>query len=303
MDLTRLHTILYLTDGTRYPSLNEISDYLRRHKDKDVSDRTLKRDIELLRDEFSISIKYDASGGKNGGYYINRAESLEADKMIRFIQHMNASQLITRIFDKNGLNKNNYISTAQDSNPSGALYLEQVLYAITKHTVIKFKYTKFSSDEPEVKEVEPYFLKEFNDTWYLHGKDKIKDAFRTYGMDRISDLTVTKESFKRDTQKKPHLQFGKLIGIFLPPHTDTMDILLKVTGPYVDTLKSRPFHSSQIIRDESQDHLILSLELIPNGELYSELLKMREYVTVINPPELRDKISGILRKTLDNYTV
>ena len=67
-------------------------------------------------------------------------------------------------------------------------------------------------------------------------------------------------------------------------------------------LKSRPIHFSQSNKPkELEGYYIVSLTVIPNRELENKLMYWGENITVLEPPELRDKMSAKVAKMKDNY--
>src|SRR5690606_40629522 len=61
------------------------------------------------------------------------------------------------------------------------------------------RHTRFSRDwSSDVcsSDLNPYLLKEYQNRWYLVGTIKPTDEFRTFGIDRISNLVVSETTFK-----------------------------------------------------------------------------------------------------------
>lgn len=75
----------------QFPSFQEIKDYLFEHG-FEIGARTIQRDIEQIRFEFGIEIKYDRD--KNG-YYIDYVNSLNIESFFRFLEIVNTAELLT----------------------------------------------------------------------------------------------------------------------------------------------------------------------------------------------------------------
>ena len=59
----------------------------------------------------------------------------------------------------------------------------------------------------------PYLLKEYQNRWYLIGTTGGADDFKTFGIDRISELDVKKETFKLIPNINPNELFENTVGL------------------------------------------------------------------------------------------
>src|SRR3954451_20753294 len=71
-----------------------------------------------------------------------------------------------------------------------------VTRAIAGHRLIEIEYYKENEDEFTKRRIEPYFLLNGQEGWYVHAWDPAKDEPRSFRLDRIKSVTVTKESFE-----------------------------------------------------------------------------------------------------------
>ncbi len=70
------------------PSFDEIKNYLHNHG-FEVGDRTIQRDIEQIRFEFGVEIKYNRD--KNG-YFIDYENSINIESFFRFLEIVNTAE-------------------------------------------------------------------------------------------------------------------------------------------------------------------------------------------------------------------
>ena len=90
--------------------------------------------------------------------------------------------------------------------PSGQKYLTAIMQAMEDGKELEIVYGKYSSDSSETLHVQPFAVKEHEKRWYLvafcherAGADRRNDdinAWRVYGLDRITSLQVTDASFR-----------------------------------------------------------------------------------------------------------
>jgi proteasome accessory factor C len=69
--------------------------------------------------------------------------------------------------------------------------------AIAEHRILEIDYYKENEDEVTAgRRIEPYFLHNGTDGWYIHSWDPAKNDSRTFRLDRIMEARVTDESFE-----------------------------------------------------------------------------------------------------------
>ena len=81
-----------------------------------------------------------------------------------------------------------------------------VTRAIADHKLIEFEYYKENEDEFTTRCIEPYFLLNGQEGWYVHGWDPAKDEPRSFRLDRIKSVTVTKKSFEPREGMEPDVR-------------------------------------------------------------------------------------------------
>jgi len=74
-------------------------------------------------------------------------------------------------------------------------HLTIVLNAIEQQQVIRLSYRAYQQTETTTRNVEPHFLTFSQGAWYLNGYCRLRQAIRSFRLNRITDLTVTPETF------------------------------------------------------------------------------------------------------------
>ncbi len=143
-------------------------------------------------------------------------------------------------------------------------------------------------------------LKEYLNRWYLVGTVGGSGAFRTFGIDRILDLVVRKETFRPLAKADPMGLFEHTVGLTYSGN-DRQDVVLSFTplqGKYVKALSLH--HSQQILRDDKNE-VRIKLDIIPNYEFKQRILMLGEKVKVVQPQWLAADIRKSLKNTLKKY--
>ena len=279
----------------QYPSFKEIKEYLLYHGFEIVG-RTIQRDIEQIRFEFGIEIKYDRA--KNG-YFIDYENSLNFEPFFRFLEIAGTAELLT---DSLKENKEilQYVSFYGGGGLKGIEHLPSLLRAVKEHCKISFVHYNFHTGKKRKYTIKPYLLKEYENRWYVIGQWSKAKKLRTFGIDRIDNLTVLPETFNPDPDINPTEIFDSTIGVVYSPDKPQRIVLsfTPTQGKYIKTL---PLHKSQEILVDDDTELRISLFVVPNYELKQIILKHGPTVKVLEPKRLANEIKEDLKQALKKY--
>jgi predicted DNA-binding transcriptional regulator YafY len=186
--------------------------------------------------------------------------------------------------------------------PRGMEHFSGLLRAIKNQFVINFSYQKFFEEEFSQRMAEPYSLKEFKGRWYLIAKDLKDDAVKTFGLDRMSALEITKKKFELARHFDAGKLFSHCFGIICPDGSGPEEIILsfdRVQGKYI---RSFPLHESQQTVKEDQTEIRVKLKVYPTLDLMMELLSHGGRVKVISPVKLKNAIRRMHVKAAGQYS-
>ncbi len=279
----------------QFPSFQEIKDYLFEHG-FEFGNRTIQRDIEQIRFEFGIEIKYDRD--KNG-YNIDYENSLNIESFFRFLKIVNTAELLTEslLESKDSLN---HISFDTGGGLKGIENLKPLLKAIKDNRKISFTHFNFHTEKSRKYTLKPYLLKEYQNRWYIIGIIGGCNEFRTFGIDRIENLEIKTETFKPDKKLNPIEIFNQTIGLVYSENK-AQTIVLSFTSTQGKYIKTLPLHSSQKILIDDENECRISIDVVLNFELMQQILKHGDAVKVIKPELLVNKIKENLKRTLKKY--
>lgn len=257
-----------------------------------VSKRTFQRDLEDIRSLFGIDIKYNYS---QKVYYIDSEDEVEANERIfEAFDTFNALNISDRISEHIHFEKR---------RPQGTENLYGLLHAIKNNLQIRFVYCKFWEDEETKRIVDPYALKEFENRWYVLALDSNDNRLKTFALDRLSELDITRRHFNRPETFNLNNYFRDSFGIITPfeptPPEDVVLSFNELKGKYIKTL---PLHSSQQIIKDNKDELRIKLHLHITHDFIMEILSHGTDVEVIEPESLRKNIKKILKRSLEKYS-
>lgn len=280
--------------STGFPSFQVIKDHLSNHG-FDISERTLQRNIEQIRYEFGVEIKYDRT---QNGYYIDKEESINYDAFIKFLEIVSTANLLTESL-KEGKDAISHISFEGDGNLKGIENLKLLLFAIKNHRRILFTHENFETGKRKSYQMMPYLLKEYQSRWYIIGVIKGVE-FRTFGIDRIESIEILTEAFKPDTKLNPAKLFEDIIGLNYSSNKPE-EVILSFTSLQGKYIKALPLHRSLQVIKETEKEMLVSIMVIPNFELKQKILMMGNSVKVLQPEWLKNEIKVTLKNSLKKY--
>jgi predicted DNA-binding transcriptional regulator YafY len=280
----------------KHPSkYSEISAFLEDESllqgyDYNVSKRTFQRDVEDIRSIYNIDIQYDFS---RKVYYIDSQEQPDvSERILEAFDTFNALNISERL--------SNYIHF-EKRRSSGTEYLYGLLHAIKNKFQVSFTYLKFWDDEPSGRKAEPYALKEHKNWWYIIAKDLKDGNIKTFALDRLSDLEITKTRYNTPLEFNVDDYFKHSFGIIRPVTETPEEVILSFDPHQGKYIKSLPLHESQEIIEEKEDETIFRLKVFITHDLIMEILSYGETLKIIKPQRLIDEIKSIYEASLKQY--
>ncbi|WP_166386832.1 helix-turn-helix transcriptional regulator [Polaribacter sp. 11A2H] len=190
-----------------------------------------------------------------------------------------------------------------DSNEflKGVEFITPLYNSIIYHQTLEILYKSFKSDEAQIVVFHPYHLKQYNNRWFIFGKNGDYENLTNLALDRIKSLKVGKEMYIPNTKINFDEYFEDIIGVSKLKNQDLIKIIFNASTSVSPYIKTKPLHGSQRKIGEDKNGYIFSIEVIPNFELEKMILSFGEDLTVIKPDEFRHRIMSRLVSNLDNY--
>ena len=293
--LIRYILIIHKLSGHRkYVSADELISYLNlqmelRGYEIGISLRTLQRDIKEIADMFEIEIK----NYRGYGYYV-ADRPVETD--IRYQEILMNFDLLTSM---NQSGQSIGFIIPEHHRPKGSDSIPILIRATKEQRFVGFDYILVrKSDKLISKKVKPHFLKESLGLWYLLALDE-HDNLRSYGIDRMQNITLDDTTFKRDESIDPDDFFKNSYGIWDDPSMPIEDIELSYSPLDGKFIKTTPLHSSQKILADNDIEFRISLRLRITNDFVMALLARSASLTVVKPLSLRARIREIYKEAIE----
>jgi proteasome accessory factor B len=293
--IKRYLQILQMLEKSKYPSsaamIDRISDTGVR-----VSIRQLKRDIDSLRNEFAVDIRF--SSGKKG-YYIDTEEQTFPYflKLLEFAQNVD---MLTGYLAE-GSNISEIIEFEDYNSFKGLQFIRNITFSIKDCMEIALTYKRFDAETEKEYCLQPYLLREYLNRWYVIGYLSGTNEIRTFGLDRIITMNQTGKFFKQDKKRSLLELFRNIIGISASEQDKVEEIELVCKPFQGNLLKTLPLHSSQKLISETTDKMIFKYNMVVNFELTQRLLMISTQAKVIKPISLKNEIERMLAEANNFY--
>ncbi len=189
---------------------------------------------------------------------------------------------------KSGLNlegkKRQIISFEENGFLKGLEFLNVLYQFISQNQSLKISYKSFKSDVESRFTISPYYLKQYNNRWFLFGRNHMYENVQNLALDRIVAVENSQEVFINNEINFDEY-FEDIIGVSNNLDESAMKISLKLSENIIPYIISKPIHGSQKISGN-----ILHIEVKLNYELESLILSFGENMQVLEPEIFKQKM-------------
>lgn len=211
------------------------------------------------------------------------------------------NEILPKLDQSFGLSDGNDDIISFDNNEylKGLEYIDPLFNAILYKKVQLIRYQSFKNPEPVEIVFHPWHLKQYNNRWFVFGKNNDFENLTNLALDRIIGINNSDEAYidsKIDFQE----YFDDFIGV--TKAGDNLEIIKLWASPEeASYIKTKPLHPSQRKIQDDEDGYIFIIEVVPNYELEKLLLSFGEKIMVLEPLELKRKIKDRLAQNLGYY--
>lgn len=237
--------LLSLLQRRRYWPGAELADRLG------ISERTLRRDIDRLRD---LGYAVESDRGTHGGYRLGAAAGdtailLDNDEVTALAAALHHgidgnSELaeatlgaLTKVLAMLRPEQRRHAetlrrNTAPASSPTAAAprlaHLDTIAAACRDCVRLRFGYTRADGTHKE-RYVEPYQLVSYGAGWYLVAYDNDRDDWRTFRLDRMSDPVPGRNSF--DPRPPPATDLSEFVRFNISEPDPRHQVVIEIDSP------------------------------------------------------------------------
>ena len=291
---------------------NEWRDANANQDEDELDKRTFHRYRENIQSQFGITVECDKSDGYR--YYLKRDPIANDDVTEWMLSSLRLASLGDMLKFHN--------KVMLDTPPYNTEYLDDILAAIDKQYLLKFKYVSGFGAESDIV-LQPAFVRFFKQRWYVIGVKKQRSAsegkanssaeidvrklVRCLPFDRISFLKLICEKHPLPAKLKKFLTsenyYEDCFGIYRMEDVPVEKIRIRAFYPEYNYIEEVPLHESQQKVKESKDGMYreYTLTVRPSRDFLQELLWHGRNIIVLKPESLRQEMIGILKNMTKSY--
>lgn len=287
-----------------------------------IKKRQLMDDIRFMESEQGWSIPLDRHPDGRRVYYryedpnysirnapLNPNEEAQLRQALLVLERFKGlpqfewmDELTTRLESSLGLTRGSRQVIAFEENPylKGAEHLSVLVSAILERQVLEVEYQSFRRSSPSTVVLHPYFLKQYNNRWFLFGWNEARQVITNLALDRIGAIQHSQITFREDDTDWNEF-FEEVIGVSIDLNASPERILIKAYPDAWPYIRSKPLHGSQRVVEELPEHATFTIDVQVNRELLSTLLSFGPRILVIAPLTLHTTMKTLLRKASNLY--
>ncbi len=191
-----------------------------------------------------------------------------------------------------------------DNNPflKGIEHLSALYKAIKYEKVLNILYQDFNATEPYLFIIHPYFLKQYNNRWFLFGLNSANNKPDwNLAIDRILQIEDSSTEYIPNHSIDWSEYFEDVIGVTKPTDKDAEMVIIHFYGKTGKYFENKPIHGSQKTKWIDENTLEVRLNIIINYELERLILSYADSVKVIQPLSLAFIIKERLEQGFIKY--
>ena len=276
----------------------------------EVSQKTVQRDIDFLRDQLGAPIEYDRN--RKGFYYTDASwflpalslsegdlfDLLVASRALEQYRGTPVARELERIFRKIAelmpekisirpeLVFSRFSFTSPPSKPVNEKIWVTIVRGLQNQRVVKMKYGSFESGEVKERLLSPYHIANLQGEWYVFGPTVDTGEIRQFSLARIKSASLTNKPFDIPDTFDPGKMLQNTFGRFaLGDHVQTVTLLFdKEIAPWV---MERQWHPKQKVKKHKNGDIELTFKAAGLFEVFRWVLAWGHYVHVKGPAELK----------------
>jgi predicted DNA-binding transcriptional regulator YafY len=194
----------------------------------------------------------------------------------------------------------NFVALDSNEYLKGIQHFKVLHNNIINKKVLKISYKTFKG-HLETHILHPYYLKQYNNRWFLLGKNPEFKSLTNLALDRIVSITELNEEPYQETTIDFKEYFEDVIGVTIPENSIIEKIEIYADSSIEGYIKTKPLHESQTPLREFEKGYKFSIEVIPNPELERVILGFGEKVKILSPEHLKNRIKTRLVESVKQY--
>jgi predicted DNA-binding transcriptional regulator YafY len=271
--------------------------------------------IEEFKDGRSVYRRYSDLNFSINNQPINEYEASQLKEVLITLNRFKGmpqfewvNDLSTRLESSFGLLTSDKPVIDFENNPyvSGLEYISDLYRAIIYRTPLEIISKSFRKNNIEEYKLHPYYLKQYNNRWFVFGYNVSEAKIFKKALDRIESIKELKTEFI-NSEINFEEYFEDAIGVTLKDDQKPQKVKIRVSKDLWPYIKTKPIHESQSSGNKENlntlenGYIDITLNVVLNYELESKILERGEGFEVLEPIELRNSLAKRISFLAEKY--
>lgn len=305
-----------------YPSARRLAEDYGREAGDPVSDRTIKRDIELMRDR-GAPIVYEES--RHGYYYTDETYELPAmavtegellavlvaERALSSYRNSPFYERLREVFERlTGLLPKRVTVHSTDLASRVSVITEPVTdiasevwnvlqSCLEEERTAVLHYRKPGYEEAALRIVDPYHMVAYRGEWYVIGYSHHDGEVRIYALSRVTSCKPHSWSFTRPVGFDPAAYIDPAFGVFLGG--EEQEIAVRFDASVAPKIAERRWHPNQRIEPLADGAIILRYRTNQLNQTLFWVSQWGPNAEILAPPALRRRAAEWLEAAAGRY--
>ena len=317
--MERMHRIHQLLQNKEYPNCTKLA------KEFEVVKRTMKRDIEFMKDQMRLPIEFDTR--RNGYFYTEPVHDFpelpmsEADVFALFVASKAIEQYrgtpfqrlletafrrLTGRLDESvkfSMGSLDRVISFRPFAPGDAdvQAFEVLSKGVRERRAATFMYRNHGALTAQRRHVYPYHIAYVNNQWCLFAFDVTRRAMRTFVLCRLTNpkLTATRFTVLKKFDLSEYLRDS--FSVFKGREGDDYEVVVDLDAWAADEVRGRRYHPSQELMELPKRMLRVRMRLNNIEEVEKWVLGFGAHATVVRPNALRERLFKAAQELFERY--
>lgn len=232
----------------------------------------------------------------------------EVQRLLKPFERLPQFRIISSVLEKL---RGSTIGNRQDGviqlehNPlvKGLEHVGPLYEIIKKKQQVKLSYQPFPPQEGFIELIHPFFIREYNNRWFLIAWHPTYNRFSSFALDRVVSFEPSEAEVEEAKCQELKELLLHLIGVSLGIGT-VEEVAFEVSPKIAPYFQTKPLHSSQQAESVSERSgwTTYKLKVIPNIELQAELLRFGPDIKILRPEWLAQEVKNKVEKLNQLYS-
>lgn len=266
--------------------------------------------LERIKDGRKVFYTYSDKSFSIGNKGINPSEAEQLKETLSILSRFKGmpqfewiEEIQIRLEDTFKLTGNAITTVGFEQNPylKGLNHFTELFNAIQNQQTLIIEYQGFKQKEPSSIIFHPWYLKQYNNRWFLFGFNDAFKALSNLAIDRILSISSSRENYLQNQYFDFDELFENIVGVSINTTGNTEKVLVKISTEVWPYIESKPLHGSQKIKSKTDEYIKIELDVHVNHELIALLFSYMDAVEILESAALREKFKTISESIFKRY--